>query len=81
MNYLNTTHTIEFLFQNLSSIKKLSEWLIFSLKITEHNFETFLKVCKILMKNNDQKNLFLTCKGIIFFILKHIQNEVFDFSQ
>ncbi len=34
-------HTIEFLFQNLSSIKKLSEWLIFSLKITEHNFETF----------------------------------------
>ncbi len=51
-------HTIEFLFQNLSSIKKLSEWLIFSLKITEHNFENLLKVCKILMKNNDQKNLF-----------------------
>ncbi len=71
-------HTIEFLFQNLSSIKKLSEWLIFSLKITEHNFETFLKVCKILMKNNDQKNLFLLVK-YNFFYLKHIQNEVFDF--
>lgn len=71
-------HTIEFLFQNLSGIKKLSEWLISNLKITEDNFETFLKVCKILMKNNDQENLFSLVK-YNFFYLKHIQNEVFDF--